>query len=222
MSQVAIVEETPQPTLKACSLIAHDSVPMDLFNACFIRIWTNLTETEQNELTRYLELALKNSDVQDIIKIILNLAEFMERCEIQIPIDLRILADKASSVRAYAKSLHYVEEQFHSYLNNNIPPTSDVLEHLVTLNHELQRTEEATGVLDYGTKNLKNLDMRIKERWNEKLHDCQKALSAYEKELSLEQPAALSVASANLASSQTDPKTLNLGKLELILGKMRC
>ena len=122
---------------------------MDLFNACFISIWTNLTETEQNELTRYLELALKNSDVQDIIKIILNLAEFMERCEIQIPIDLRILADKASSVRAYAKSLHYVEEQL--YLNNNIPPTSDVLEHLVTLNHELQRTEEATGVLDYGT-----------------------------------------------------------------------
>ena len=96
---------------------------MDLFNACFISIWTNLTETEQNELTRYLELALKNSDVQDIIKIILNLAEFTERCEIHIPIDLRILADKASSVRAYAKSLHYVEEQFHSYLNNNIPPT---------------------------------------------------------------------------------------------------
>jgi hypothetical protein len=49
-----------------------------------------------------------------------------------------------------------------------------------------------------------------------------KGFKLYEKELSLEQPAALSVASANLTSSQTDPKTLNLGKLELILGKMRC
>jgi hypothetical protein len=39
---------------------------------------------------------------------------------------------------------------------------------------------------------------------------------------SLEQKQWVSVASANLTSSQTDPKTLNLGKLELILGKMRC
>ena len=173
---------------------------------------------EQNELTRYLELALKSSEVQDIIKTILNLAEFMQRCEIPIPLDPRILAEKAFSVRAYAKSLHYVEEQFHS----STQPSSDILEQLVTLNHELQRTEAATGILDYGTKHLKNLDMRIKERWNEKLHDWQKALSAYEKELSLDQPAALSAASVDLTTFQTDPKTLNLAKLELILGKMRC
>ena len=215
--QIAVIEESSVSILRVCCLIAHDSVPPELFNACFISIWTNINEREQNETVRYLELALKNSEVHDIIKTILNLAEFMERCDSPLPIEPKILAEKAFSVRAYAKSLHYVEEQFH----NSTQPTSEILEQLVTLNHELQRTEAAAGVLDYGSKHLKNLDMRVKERWYEKLHDWQKALNGYEKELNYEQPA-LSAASANPTTIQTDPKTLTQTKLELLLGKMRC
>ena len=216
--KIVVVEETPQPSLKTCSLIAHDSVPQDLFNVCFMSVFIKVTPTQIAELERYLDLALRNSDVHDIIKSILNLSEYMERCEITFRLDRRLLAEKAFSVRAYAKSLHYVEQEFAS----STQPSSEILEQLVTLNHELQRTEAAAGVLDYGNKYFKNLDMRVKERWYEKLHDWSKALNAYEKELNLEQPAVLSAASANLSGFQTDPKTLTAAKLELLLGKMRC
>ena len=219
---LSVLEETPISILRVCCLIAHDSVPLELFCACFISIWLKLTEKEQNEIIHYLELALKNSDVQDVIKTILNLAEFMERCDTPLPLDNRLLAQKAFHVRAYAKSLHYVEEQFNVAAATHV--SNDVLEQLVILNHELQKPEAAAGVLDYASKNVKNLDQRGKERWYEKLHDWQKALNAYEKDLSLEQPAALNAPSANAipTSYGIDPKTLNNSKLDLLTGKMRC
>ena len=115
---LTVVQETPISTLRSCSIIPFESTPPDLFNACFISIWTKLSEKEQNEIIRYLELALRNSDVPEIIKIILNLAEFIERCDIGffLPLDYRLLAEKAIHVKAYAKALHYVEEQFHAVL----------------------------------------------------------------------------------------------------------
>ena len=228
-----VVQETPISTLRACCHIPYESVPPDLFNACFVSIWVKLNEKEQNEFIRYLELALRNSDVPEIIKIILNLAEFVERCDIGffLPLDYRLLAEKAFHVKAYAKALHYVEEQFHVVMSlssnlNNVTsifngvggvsgagggpsnvighPSSitsmsaaqqqqtliHLLEQLVTLNHELQRTEAAMGVLDFASKYLKTLDSqtKVKERWYEKLHQWQKALNIYEKELNVEQP----------------------------------
>ncbi len=115
----SIVNETPVSTLRSCSLIPYESTPPDLFNACFVSIWTKLDEREQNEIIRYLQLALKNSDVPEIIKIILNLAEFIERCDIGffLPLDYRLLAEKAFQAKAYAKALHYVEEQFNAVMD---------------------------------------------------------------------------------------------------------
>ena len=199
-----IVTETPISTLSACGLIPYDTVPPDLFNACFISIWVKLNEKQQNDTIRYLELALRNSNVPEIIKIILNLAEFIERCDVGyfLPLDYRLLAEKAFQVKDYAKALHYVEEQFHAVmtsLNTNFstsgvfngvggvsgagggsnstamaanilnmsPPQQQqflvyLLEQLVTLNHELQRTEAAMGVLDFASKYLKTLDTQTK------------------------------------------------------------
>ena len=76
----SIVQETPISSLRACSLIPYETVPPDIFNASFISIWIKLNEREQNEIIRYLNLALMNSNVPEIIKIILNLVEFTERC----------------------------------------------------------------------------------------------------------------------------------------------
>ena len=229
----SMVQETPISTLRACYVIPYESVPSDLFNACFVSIWVKLNEKEQNEIVRYLELALRNSDVPEIIKIILTLAEFIERCDLGffLPLDYRLLGEKAFHVKAYAKALHYVEEQFNVIMSltsnsNNVMgifsgvggvsgagggPSSIIghpspansmnnsqqqqyliylLEQLVTLNHELQRTEAAMGVLDFASKYLKTLDSqtKVKERWYEKLHQWQKALNIYEKELNVEQP----------------------------------
>ncbi len=265
----SIVQETPISTLRSCCLIPYETVPPDLFNACFVSIWIKLSQREQNEIIRYLELALRNSDSPDIIKIILNLAEFIERCDIGffLPLDYRLLADKAFQAKAYAKALHYVEEQFHIVMalsanSNNIsgicngvggvsgagggPQLSAVsapttitnmskeqqqqyliylLEMLVTLNHELQRTEAAMGVLDFASKYLKTLDSqtKVKERWYEKLHQWQKALNIYEKELNLEQPIfAHRLPGGPSSFLVSEPSRLNEVKLEQLMGRMRC
>lgn len=209
----SIVQETPVTTLKACAIISYETMPPDLFNACFISIWVKLKEKEQNDIINYLELALRNSFVPEIIKVILNLAEFIERCDVGffLPLDYRLLAEKAFQVKDYAKALHYVEEQFHAVMSSTIitdntnglyngvggvsgyggGPSSAImasnilnmtgpqqqqyliylLEQLVTLNHELQRTEAAMGVLDFASKYLKTLDSqtKVKEHWYEKV-----------------------------------------------------
>ncbi|CAF0752879.1 unnamed protein product [Brachionus calyciflorus] len=259
----SVASETPVSTLRACSLIPYETVPPDLFNACFISIWVKLTESEQNEIIKYLELALKNSFVPETIKIILNLAEFIERCDVGyfLPLDYRLLAEKAFQVKAYAKALHYVEEQFHAVMSTptnsvnlsglfngvggvsgaggitslnskNIPNNMTslnaqqqqqtliyLLEQLVTLNHELQKNEAAVGVLDFASKYLQNLNSqtRVKERWYEKLHEWQKALNIYERELSVEHP--IIGTSIYLVN---EPNKLNETKLDLLMGRMRC
>lgn len=260
----SVVAETPISTLRACSLIPYETTPPDLFNACFISIWVQLNEKEQNEIIKYLELALKNSFVPETIKIILNLAEFIERCDVGyiLPLDYRLLAEKAFQVKSYAKALHYVEEQFHAVMATplnaanlnglytgvggvsgagggasvssrrmstqmlSLTPQQQqqtliyLLEQLVTLNHELQRTEAAMGVLDFASKYLKSLDSqtKVKERWYEKLHQWQKALNIYERDLNAEKP----MLGHSTTFQVTEANKLSETRLELLMGRMRC
>lgn len=121
-----------------------------------------------------------------------------------------------------------------------------LLEMLVTLNHELQRTEAAMGVLDFASKYLQSLDSqtRVKERWYEKLHQWQKALNIYERDLKKSggAQAATSRRAAAAATSTTgsvanpngaelntseafaiaNPEDLNETRLDLLMGRMRC
>lgn len=53
---------------------------------------------------------------------------------------------------AYAKALHYKEEQFHK------SPSSEVLETLISINNKLQNKEAAAGMLNYITLIPKNDD----------------------------------------------------------------
>lgn len=200
-------------------------------------------------------------------------------------------------MRAYAKALHYVEEQFHACMSvssisnnhgmlftgvggvsgagggyNNLVLTNGggtsaaanmttrrmlsnlaamsrqqqqqrliyLLEQLVTLNHELQRNEAAMGVLDFASKYLQSLDSqtRVKERWYEKLHQWQKALNIYERELKKSTQTNASrrgVVTSNTSTNQSgvelntseafviaNADDLNENKLDLLMGRMRC
>ena len=53
----------------------------DLFNAAFVSCWTELTESEQDELINSLEHALTSQEIPEITQTLLNLAEFMEHCD---------------------------------------------------------------------------------------------------------------------------------------------
>lgn len=53
----------------------------DLFNAAFVSCWSELSETQQDELINSLEQALTSQDIPEITQALLNLAEFMEHCD---------------------------------------------------------------------------------------------------------------------------------------------
>ena len=53
----------------------------NLFNAAFVSCWTELSETQQDELIESLEQALTSQDIPEITQTLLNLAEFMEHCD---------------------------------------------------------------------------------------------------------------------------------------------
>ncbi|XP_035228341.1 serine/threonine-protein kinase mTOR-like [Stegodyphus dumicola] len=191
---VVLLKESPSPALRSCCALAesYDQLPRDMFNAIFLSCWSELHEAQQAELAESLEQALTTQNIPEITQTLLNLAEFMEHCE-KGPLPLRstLLGEKAMECRAYAKALHYKEDEFHK------GPTSEILETLISINNKLHQTEAAAGVLEYATKH--GADLKVKERWYEKLHKWDKALAAYQQ------------------AREQKPDDANL-----IMGQMRC
>ena len=61
-----------------------------------------------------LEKALTEPDLPEISQTILNLAEFMEHSDKgSLPLSPELLGEQAMKCRAYAKALHYKEDEFH-------------------------------------------------------------------------------------------------------------
>ena len=88
-------------------------------------------------------------DLPEISQTILNLAEFMEKCDKgPLPLDQSMLGEQAMKCRAYAKALHYKEAEFHK------EPTVPVLEALITINNKLGQKEAAAGLLEWGRKHF--------------------------------------------------------------------
>ncbi|CAF2888630.1 unnamed protein product [Rotaria sp. Silwood2] len=114
-------------------------------------------------------------------------------------INIHLLSEKAISVRAYAKALRYKEEEFQrqhdsaSITQTSI--TSDIIESLISINHELQQSEAAYGALQYA----KHHNIKVKSFWYEKLNQWERALKNY------------------------DFPTINdLSNIDIHLGRMRC
>jgi len=57
-----------------------------------------------------------------------------------LPLDVQLLGEKAINCRAYAKALHYKEDEFYK------GPTSQVIESLISINNKLQQKEAAAGI----------------------------------------------------------------------------
>lgn len=63
----------------------------DLFNAAFLSCWSELSEDQQDELIRSIELALTSQDIAEVTQTLLNLAEFMEHSDkVSISIELHM------------------------------------------------------------------------------------------------------------------------------------
>ncbi|ODN03392.1 Serine/threonine-protein kinase mTOR, partial [Orchesella cincta] len=192
---IEFLKESPSPSLRACHNLAqtYAQLPRDLFNAAFVSCWTELQEEQQNELISSLKQALLVEDLPETTQTILNLAEFMEHCERgPLPLEPEFLGERAMTCCAYAKALHYKEEQFHK------SPSLEVLESLISINNKLQNKEAAAALLEYAMKNYGN-NLKVQEQWYERLHDWEKALELY------------------VNKKETTPDDI-----ELTLGQMRC
>ncbi|XP_014771975.1 serine/threonine-protein kinase mTOR isoform X1 [Octopus bimaculoides] len=191
---IELLKESPVPSLRSCWALAqvHNQLARDLLNPAFVSCWTNLNESQQDELVQCLENALNSQEIPEVTQTLLNLAEFVEHCDKgPLPLELKVLSQRAMRCRAYAKALHYKEDEFHR------AHTRETLEALISINNKLQQHEAAAGVLEYARKN--RLADLIEETWYEKLHEWEKALKAYEKK------------------QETHPDDKNC-----ILGRMRC
>ncbi|KAF7309844.1 Serine/threonine-protein kinase TOR [Mycena indigotica] len=173
--RLEFMKESPSHALRACmSLVdAHPPLAKELFNAAFLSCWTELYDQTQDELINALEMALESRAAPtEIIHSILDLAEFMEHQDKPLPIDNVTLGDHAVRHEAYAKALHYKEQQ---YLNEESAP---LLESLISINTRLLLHDAASGLVDVAHNKY---DIQENEEWYEKLGQWQNALDSYNK-----------------------------------------
>jgi FKBP12-rapamycin complex-associated protein len=173
---IELLRESPSPALRSCLALAHDYSPLvsALFNAAFLSCWSELPEQYQDELVSALETALTSPSLPStVLHQLLNLAEFMERAERALPLDIRTLGTLAARGHAYAKSLHYKEVEF-------LESPESAIEDLITIYHQLQQPDAAVGVLEVA-QNTYGIGLR--EEWFEQLGRFDEALHAYEARL---------------------------------------
>nr|AEA11029.1 target of rapamycin [Ochlerotatus triseriatus] len=180
---IGLLKESKSPALRSCRTLAQNYPQLlkDLFNAAFVSCWTDLPDSLKEELSSSLRQALMVPDLPEITQTILNLAEFMEHCENDaLRIDPKILGERAMECRAYAKALHYKEEEFLNMKDKD----QSVFESLILINNKLQQKEAAEGLLEYAMEHRSaSEEMKVQVRWYEKLHSWEKALNLYQDKL---------------------------------------
>ena len=172
---IVLLRESPSIALRACNPLAQAYGPLskDLFNSAFISCWNQLDENYQKKLIGLLERTLRVENTPELATTVLNLVEFMEHTDKNFPINSRLLSVKAFQARAYAKALHFIENEFRE------DPTGEVLEFLISVNNKLKQPDASTGVLKYANAHQEKY-CEIKDAWYEKLHDWENSLRAYE------------------------------------------
>lgn len=176
--ELDLLKESPSLALRACNPLAqsHEPLSRELFNAAFLCCWSELNDEQQKDLITSIEAALNAPDVPEVTQALLNLTEFMEHSDKgPLPIAPHLLAERAQTCRAFAKALHYKEEEFKALAEG--AKSTLVLEDLLSINKKLQHPEAAAGVLKYAENN--GYELNNKERWYEKLHDWDNALREY-------------------------------------------
>ncbi|CDS00383.1 hypothetical protein [Sporisorium scitamineum] len=177
---VEFMRESPSHALRACRSLAdvYPALAYGLFNVAFVSCWTELYEQYQSDLVKALETAFDAPEVPgDVVHMLLNLAEFMEHDDKALPINIRVLGDRAYKFHSYAKALHYKEAEFLT------DPSPQVVESLIDINTKLQQSDAAFGALTYAREHL---DITHHEEWYEKLHRWEEALAAYDRKAMLD------------------------------------
>ena len=177
---IELLRESPSPALRSCASLANIYYPFgkELFNAAFASCLSDSSPECRTECIIAVEMALTSPIIpSEVAQQLLNVAEFMERQERPLPIEMHTLGTQAARFHAYAKALYYKELEFISSLQAGIPPSSQVIEALISINNQVQQPDAALGVLIHANKVH---GIVLKESWYEKLQRWDEALKAYE------------------------------------------
>ncbi|KAJ2761707.1 phosphatidylinositol kinase- protein kinase tor1, partial [Coemansia nantahalensis] len=172
-----LLEQSPSNSLRACSGLAgrHTRLGRNLFNAAFVSCWTQLSGGHQQEIIASLQTVAANDEVPaEILQAILGLAEYMERDEKQIPIDLKLLGDYADRCHALPKELHYKEAEW------TLEKNYETIKKLIELNQNLDLHDSAIGMLDYVRKEQPDIQESVE--WYTRLQQWDKALVIYRRQ----------------------------------------
>eukprot|EP00516_Mucochytrium_quahogii_P002479 CAMPEP_0203765470 /NCGR_PEP_ID=MMETSP0098-20131031/18430_1 /ASSEMBLY_ACC=CAM_ASM_000208 /TAXON_ID=96639 /ORGANISM=" , Strain NY0313808BC1" /LENGTH=3391 /DNA_ID=CAMNT_0050661727 /DNA_START=232 /DNA_END=10404 /DNA_ORIENTATION=- len=202
---LALLRESPQPSLQSCFSVAQVCEPLarELFNVAFLSCWVALDRIPRDYLMTQLEHALKAPKIpNDLLQVLLNLAEFMEHANNFLPIDIRILSDVALKCRANAKALRYKEMEFRT-----VP--DECIESLITINNNLEQHQAAAGVVLYARTHFSH-SKEVQPQWYERLGKWEDALRAYE------------LQSQQLGLEHKELTQLTQHQLEVNVGRLRC
>lgn len=181
---VELMRESPSHALRACRALADslETLAQELFNSAFVSCWTELSDQYRDDLIFHMEIAFQSPDVPDqVVHALLNLAEFMEHDDKALPINIRLLGDRALKFHAYAKALHYKEAEFLS------DSSSQIIVDLIDINTKLQQSDAAFGALTYAREHhLTDISSNDSSEWLEKLHRWEEALYAYSRRIDSE------------------------------------
>ena len=177
---VEMLRESPSPALRACAPVAqmHEPLAQRLFNVAFMVCWGVLEPSSRDSLVAAIEQALTAPTApSEVLQGLLGLAEYMERHDQQLPLNLRMLGDIATRCGSYSKALHYRELEYQA-LTGTTSSSPRLVEALVSLHRSLGQPEAAIGVLTHAQQQQ---DFKVKVSWLEKLGRWQDALTAYER-----------------------------------------
>lgn len=163
---------SPSRVLACCKSFAqvNPSISKDLLNVGFAMIWSQFNENQKGTVIQNIEKTISNQNVPlSVLKVILNLAEFMEHDKIGLPLDITSMANLAEKCNAHAKALYYRELDFYFSPEDNV-------ESLISLYSNLGQAEAAAGMLEYAKRTL---ETKAKESWLEALGRWDDALEGY-------------------------------------------
>lgn len=172
-----LIRNSPSNVLYSCRTFAdvNPTICKALFNVSFAMIWSQFNDGQKCFVIQNIEkiIAGASKGTQNVplsvLKMILNLAEFMEHDSQGLQLDIPSLAILAERCNAHAKALYYREFEF------NFSPDESI-ESLIALYSALGQPEAAIGMLDFA-KNV--LCTRVKESWLEALGEWEEAFKGY-------------------------------------------
>ncbi|KAK0422862.1 hypothetical protein QR680_007831 [Steinernema hermaphroditum] len=181
ISKMKFLKNSTSAALKICGTVSeiHPPLATDLFNAAFMSLWTNLTESVQDELTHMLTYVLDHCRYPDPIQTILNLAEFMDHSEKgPFPVTPDNLSRSARNTKAYAKALRYTEIMVRTKELKGEGHDAAHFQAMIMYANKLNVEEISRGVV----KLAEESNMETSGRWYEKLGEWEKALKMYNDE----------------------------------------